>query len=384
MDQWLKRKHYVMLLIFIIFFLMILYFPLFVKKELPLGNGSVARADNRCVQVDGLRGIAAIMVVLSHVHILDQGGVANAIFFAITGFLFINPYKNDYERKYLSPKNILKFYLNRALRILPFYYIVLIAVVLITGFKVIPKEQWIHNLYFTDWYDHLWYIHALVRNYLIMPVVMMAFVFLSDRIRFLQNDIVRSLFFLVLGALVRNEFIFLDIFDIRICQFMVGISAGYMFRYLLNNPALLKKIQDMRVAGNTLFISLFLAIILSSCNVTLLLFPDIYFRVGLVFPFFTSIFAAILLLAVVIYDKGTIGKLIGSRPLLFFGKITLPLYLIHWFFLPVFRSFFNKYLTFVFALAVSSFLSWILDLLVSKVTGKLKSKKPADQKTANA
>lgn len=363
---------------------MILYFPLFVKKELPLGNGSVARADNRCVQVDGLRGIAAIMVVLSHVHILDQGGVANAIFFAITGFLFINPYKNDYERKYLSPKNILKFYLNRALRILPFYYIVLIAVVLITGFKVIPKEQWIHNLYFTDWYDHLWYIHALVRNYLIMPVVMMAFVFLSDRIRFLQNDIVRSLFFLVLGALVRNEFIFLDIFDIRICQFMVGISAGYMFRYLLNNPALLKKIQDMRVAGNTLFISLFLAIILSSCNVTLLLFPDIYFRVGLVFPFFTSIFAAILLLAVVIYDKGTIGKLIGSRPLLFFGKITLPLYLIHWFFLPVFRSFFNKYLTFVFALAVSSFLSWILDLLVSKVTGKLKSKKPADQKTANA
>ena len=106
-----------------------------------MGNKSVSKTDSRCVQIDGLRGIAALIVILSHTHILDQGGVANAVFFAITGFLFINPFRNDYERKFLSPKNILKFYYSRALRILPVYYTVLIGVVLITGFKVMPFEK---------------------------------------------------------------------------------------------------------------------------------------------------------------------------------------------------------------------------------------------------
>ena len=341
-----------------------------------MDNKSLAKTDNRCVQIDGLRGIAAIMVILSHTHILNQGGVANAIFFTITGFLFINPFKNDYERKFLSPKNTMKFYLNRALRILPVYYIVLIAVALVTGFSVIPKEQWIHNLYFTDAYEHFWYIHALVRDLLIMPWIMTAFVFISDRIRFLQNDIVRSLFFLISGAIVRNEFIFLDLFDIRICQFMVGISAGYMFRYLLNHKKTLNRIKEMSLAGSTLIIALFLAIILTSFNVTNLLFPDTYFMVGWEFPYFTSVFSALLLLAVVIYDKGIIGRIISSRPLLFFGKITLPLYLIHWFFLPFFQQFHNKYLTFIGALAVSALLSWPIDYLISKGIALLNGKKP--------
>lgn len=340
-----------------------------------MGNKSVSKTDSRCVQIDGLRGIAALIVILSHTHILDQGGVANAIFFAITGFLFINPFRNDYERKFLSPKNILKFYYSRALRILPVYYTVLIGVVLITGFKVMPFEKWVHNLYFTDSYDHFWYVHALVRDILIMPLIMMLFIFISDKVRFLKNDLVRSLFFLVLGAIVRNLFILFQLYDIRICQFMVGISAGYLFRYLLNRPELMTKVKSFTLAGTTLIISLFLLIVLTSFNVTNLFFPDTYFMVGWEYPYLTSVFAALLLLAVVIYDKAVIGRIIGSKPLLFFGKITLPLYLIHWFFLPVFQPLHNKYITFIGVLTVAAALSWPLDYLVSKGTALLTSKK---------
>jgi peptidoglycan/LPS O-acetylase OafA/YrhL len=118
------------------------------------------QSSTRLLQFDGLRGLAIIIVVLSHCNILNQGGVANAIFFALAGFLLINPFKDAYEQRFLSIWNILKFYKSRAIRILPAYYLILFFIFFQTGFNVIEKDVFIKLLYFGDIHGHLWYIYS--------------------------------------------------------------------------------------------------------------------------------------------------------------------------------------------------------------------------------
>jgi len=332
---------------------------------------------NRFLQIDGLRGIAIILVIMSHNRILNQGGISNAIFFVISGFLFINPFKNDYERRYLSPKNILKFYGNRALRLMPTYYIVLLFVFIFTGYKIIPKILWIPNLYFCNFYEHLWYIHALVRTLLIIPIVMMVFLLISDRVKPLQNDIVRALLFLVSGGIIRLIQARYFNFDIRLYQFMVGMSVAYLFRFIRNHPKLHKAIKDMSLAGNTLITCLFLAIILSSGDVINMLDPEKYILVGWTFPYWTAVFAGILLLSITIYDKSIYANILSSRPLLFMSRLSLPLYLIHAFFVLAFEEMESRLLAFTIVLVISIAISWPLDFLLTKAINAIFGKKKA-------
>lgn len=329
----------------------------------------------RCLQIDGLRGIAILLVILSHNNILNQGGVSNAIFFTISGFLFINPFAEDYERKFLSPKNILRFYGNRALRLLPTYYIVLLFVYILTGYRIIPKILWIPNLYFTNFYEHLWYIHALVRTLLIAPVIMTVFIRISDRVKPLQNDLVRSLVFIIAATVVRLSYIRLSIpFDNRLYQFMVGISVAYMFRFIRKDKKLYKAISDMSLLGNTIITSLFLMIVLSSGDVINMLDHEKYILVGWQFPLLTALFSGVLLLCIALYDRSFYAKILSSKPLLFFSRLSLPLYLINSFVLFLYDGIKSDILRFICVLATTVALSWPLDLILNKAIKVISSR----------
>lgn len=87
--------------------------------------------------LNGIRGIAVISVVLSHTHFLDehlsftlQLGLAQyavTIFFALSGFLITYLLFIEKERSGISIK---KFYIRRALRIWPLYFIYLLAAII--------------------------------------------------------------------------------------------------------------------------------------------------------------------------------------------------------------------------------------------------------------
>ena len=81
--------------------------------------------EKRNSSLDGVRAIAITLVVASHTGILGQGGLGNAIFFCLSGFLAAIPFKQDVEKDFLSIKTILNYYLNRLIRILPVYYVVI-------------------------------------------------------------------------------------------------------------------------------------------------------------------------------------------------------------------------------------------------------------------
>jgi peptidoglycan/LPS O-acetylase OafA/YrhL len=99
--------------------------------------------------------------------------------------------------------------------------------------------------------------------------------------------------------------------------------------------------------------------------------------VGWIFPYLTAVFAGILLLAITIYDKGFYAKVLSARPLLFLSRLSLPLYLIHFFFVPVFQKLPSVFLAFLCDLAVAIILSWPLDLLLTKAINAIFGKKKA-------
>lgn len=93
----------------------------------------------RLVGVEGLRGLAAVCVLIGHVGLhlgdgMDIPGMGHGLtlFFALSGFLLFRPYASALltDRTLPSTK---RFFINRALRIYPAYLVILIVVALCIG-----------------------------------------------------------------------------------------------------------------------------------------------------------------------------------------------------------------------------------------------------------
>jgi peptidoglycan/LPS O-acetylase OafA/YrhL len=96
--------------------------------------------------LNGVRAIAAFLVVVSHIeltkkdfhypmaqyfHILGMGSIGVSIFFSLSGFLIT--YLLLEEKKYFNKVDFKDFYVRRILRIWPLYYLVIIV-----GFFIYP------------------------------------------------------------------------------------------------------------------------------------------------------------------------------------------------------------------------------------------------------
>lgn len=112
--------------------------------------------------IDGLRAVAIITVVGSHVNFPGFGGgyVGVDIFFVISGYLIINQIIADIEKSRFS---IFDFYARRTLRILPaFLLVMVICLVLITTVFVQPEyKQFAETFFFSGLMvaNHTWLAH---------------------------------------------------------------------------------------------------------------------------------------------------------------------------------------------------------------------------------
>lgn len=73
----------------------------------------------RNTSLDGLRALAITLIVASHCNFLNQGGLGNAIFFCLSGFLAVSPFSQDGEERFSSLPKIGQYYWNRIMRIIP-------------------------------------------------------------------------------------------------------------------------------------------------------------------------------------------------------------------------------------------------------------------------
>ncbi len=142
-------------------------------------------AASRMPALDGLRGIAILMVIVFHHSLFDAGWVGVQLFFVISGFLITSNLLRD--RALAARPFFAGFYWRRSLRIFPVYfaYVGFLALLCATTTKASElRVYWpylvtyTYNLthlsshfVFSFWFGHFWSLCIEEQFYLIWPMV---------------------------------------------------------------------------------------------------------------------------------------------------------------------------------------------------------------------
>lgn len=135
--------------------------------------------------LDGLRGIAVLMVVFFHSGYLKFGWIGVQLFFVLSGYLISSILIES--RKHSLSFYLKKFYWRRVLRIMPLYYGILILLTiffLITQFPPQFAQHWPYlysytfnflqgsqNFVASGVYEHFWSLSIEEQFYLVWPFV---------------------------------------------------------------------------------------------------------------------------------------------------------------------------------------------------------------------
>lgn len=298
--------------------------------------------------LDGLRAVSIILVVVSHISVLQYiehsdtfsraqsivqtlfllGHLGVTVFFVISGFLIMTLLLKD-ERVDLK-----KFYFRRTLRIFPPYYFYLFVVLVcglagylnLSWFNFAAAATYTRNYFFIDsapgsWYlAHTWSLAVEEQFYLLLPAVLMLF----GRRRGL----------LAVGA---------------------AVLAAPLIRlaYVLNDPAEGVEFGRFETVADSLAVGCLLAGLrgelhatrwygwLMNSNFALLLPPLAvvitwcgYFPKYFPRPLYAAVAVTVQNLAIAVFldwavtnPSGRVGKLLNARPIAYIGVLSYSIYL---------------------------------------------------------
>ncbi|WP_435006313.1 acyltransferase family protein [Tundrisphaera lichenicola] len=144
----------------------------------------------RIPELDALRGLAAVTIVAYHLWFLKYGflGTAVDLFFVMSGYLITSIILDQLDR----PGFLTTFYARRGLRILPIYYLSLLAFTgiyylaeggarlealpyFLTYTQFVPNYWFAENPPFAPGFNHTWSLAVEEQYYLIWPPALMLF-----------------------------------------------------------------------------------------------------------------------------------------------------------------------------------------------------------------
>jgi len=270
-----------------------------------------------------LKGLAISAVLINHYLNLNiignYTGFANlaiAIFFILSGYGLWYSLQRRFGNSF-SVRSVLRFYFDRAIRILPLLWLAWIIQTAVTGEELSP---WI--LAGVHGHEHYWFIPSLIHCYLFAPVL-----FLGMRKRWWKSAaIFISLLLLINGlrysGILPQELIksiqwingeYRDILFLHIFLFQVGMMLAYFVK-LQPEPAAKSKQFPLRF-WSVVILTLALMIFLKYSTGDSTLAKGAWQVVPLI-P----------LVGLVYYG---ISHRSASRPLAFFGSISYAVYLFH-------------------------------------------------------
>lgn len=287
--------------------------------------------------VDGLRAIAVVAVLLYHVGIgaVSGGFVGVDMFFVISGFLIT---KIIYDRHVQGRFNYGEFYRRRALRILPALGVVLVFVLLV-GWRVLPPSDYlgtgkaavaastfVSNFYFWrvgGYFDtelklnpllHTWSLAVEEHFYLLLPLL---FVVMW---RFGRRAVHGSVLLVLIVSLGMSA-LFVERYGDEVFYFSPfrawELAAGSTLA-VFDVPLIRRRTAREAVAVVAL---------------AMLLVPCFLYGKTTIFPgpaAIPPVLGAALLIHTGTSGGSTVNRLLSTKLFLFFGLISYSLYLWHW------------------------------------------------------
>lgn len=287
--------------------------------------------------IDGLRAIAVLAVVLNHAKIpgFSGGYVGVDVFFVISGFLITKIIVGEIEENRFS---FVKFYERRIRRIVPALS-VMIAFVLIAGFvmfdidrlQALGKSTIASILFYANinfwseagYFDassqlkpllHTWSLAVEEQFYIFFPIIL---ILITRHINKYKNIILFSILFFSLGATVyqvpQNQATAFYLTQFRVWELIIGSLLAINIDKVLISQ---KVSNSLGIVGMVLITS-----------------PIFFYTERTSFPGLAAL-PSVLGTVFVIYGNtrkyGIIKKVLEIPLLTFFGKISYSLYLWHW------------------------------------------------------
>lgn len=275
--------------------------------------------ENRNQALDGLRGVAILLVLLYHFtkplfHFFSFGWAGVDLFFVLSGFLITGILIGTKHKK----KFIQIFFIRRALRILPLYYGVIIMFAFIAP-HFGPTIWWSQYQFFfwthTENYlfllhgfklplGHFWSLAIEEQFYLMWPFI----VLVTNNKQLLIVSLMLIITSITFRAIDHNPMLIYG----QPLAHLDGLAMGSVIAILLR----IKKELLFRYANTIFFIS---TILLISYALAITFGKSTPFS----FTIISSFFSSILILAL---QSTIVKKVLSNKTLLFFGKYSYGMY----------------------------------------------------------
>jgi peptidoglycan/LPS O-acetylase OafA/YrhL len=310
----------------------------------PIASKTGSKRNIHYPALDGLRGIAIVLVLLYHnfnfISFFNFGWLGVDLFFVLSGFLITNQLLDNLNSKYYFSN----FYIKRVLRIFPIYYLSLVLFFIIFprihGFPLnisfyLPHQLW-YWVYLQNFslianhsseataLNHFWSLAIEEQFYLLWPL----FIFLIRDPKKLFCFCLVSLLAILSSRIllwmqqdILNHYNWLLLFT-RVDGILIGSGLALLLKY---NRKLLQ-----RYLSGFIFLLAFLNFTFYFFNSIKALHYSPWDIVG--YTTFSSLFA-LFIFEVIIKPKGFMSIVLSNRPFRILGKYSYGIYIFHW---PVF------------------------------------------------
>ncbi len=315
-----------------------------------------AQSEERNTALDGLRGFAALMVIVEHSVAFGAYGIGRVgvyIFFILSAFLLSSQFLEK-RGKAFQLSALINYFTKRILRIYPLFAIVVLVIGLLRFWY---SADILRHLLLIRGDGIFWTIQQEVLFYVFLPVIMFV-VYRLTKYRFWLTNIILLLLIAFAHIFVTKEVFgfqwlvpgtegvisvrkwHLDIFIVGILV-AVWASARPRITKLFTSSRLISILADGVAAV------MIIALLALNKNTLYVLFngasaPLDFF--GLSYPYgdtgslLVSLFTMVLMLLLIYNRRSLIFRLFASFPLRFVGTISFSVYLTHDFIIEYFKA----------------------------------------------
>lgn len=291
--------------------------------------------------LNGLRAIAALIVVVSHVELIklenkvpnifsvmsNWGNLGVNLFFVLSGFLITTLLIREKEKS--NKINLKNFYVRRILRIWPLYFLILISSYLIFDFSPSTMTVLLCSTIFPNlahafslgWAvsPQIWSIGVEEQFYIFWPTLLKLkekrIIYFCLFLIFFYPIIPHIIAFLSIRLGFQGEFTDSTIVFFQITSFN-AMATGAIFAVIWKNQY--KIFLKMISFSNKL-------------NFILVIFPFILLFLNVDFSHFqSSLFSILFAIQIVLIIQGNLKSIFESKILKFLGEISYGIYMYHW------------------------------------------------------